>query len=220
MNEVQTKMAAYTRLLAERFKHIRSITEVKELDMLIRTEIHKEQSEDPSRGFYTLLDEKVLGPDGEARMSYMMSSILMHTVGGRQRHNAEATGDPPHVPTNTPLTQEEKKLRNQERNEARKLRKAAAKAKADPKKKPAPAADPKASDPKAGQKRKGGGSKQTTYPSAEHAKLVEMSKEPQNNRVCRFWNASTGCTDADCSFINKCMKCGSTAHGLFHCPDR
>ena len=92
--------------------------------------------------------------------------------------------------------------------------------KAEPKKKATPATDPKASDPKARQKRKGSGSKQTTYPSAEHAKLVELSKEHQNKRVCRFFNASTSCTDDECSFINKCMKCGSTAHGYSQCPER
>ena len=67
MQEVETKMAVYIRLLAERFKHIRSITEVKELDLLIRTEIHKAQSEDPSEGFYKLLDEKVLKAEKEVK---------------------------------------------------------------------------------------------------------------------------------------------------------
>jgi hypothetical protein len=132
IKEVETKMVVYIRLLSERFKNIRSITEVKELDLLIRTEIHKKQSEDPSKQFYSLLDDKVLGPTGEARMSYMMSSILMHTVEGRKRQIDEAFGDSP-APTNVPLTDDQKKLRNKERREAKKLRKAEPKAKADPK---------------------------------------------------------------------------------------
>ena len=207
MQEVETKMAVYIRLLAERFKHIRSITEVKELDLLIRTEIHKEQSEDPSKGFYKLLDAKVMGPTGEARMSYMMSSILMHTVGGRKRQIDEATGGTP-GPTNSPLTDEQKKLRNKEKSDARKVRKQNAKN-----------GDPRNADGKnnGDPKRKPPMGQQQKYPAAEHKQLLAWSKDPKNYRLCRHFNASTGCKDADCQFIAKCMKCGDTAHGAFLC---
>ena len=139
-----------------------------------------------------------------------MSSILLHTVGGRKRQVDEVTGTIAKPPA-SPLTDEQRKLRNKAKNEAKKVRKQNAK-KGDPKNGEGKAnGDPKRKPPM-GQQQK--------YPVAGHKQLLAWSKDPKNFRLCRHFNSSTNCKDADCQFLAKCMKCGDTAHGAFLCKRR
>ncbi len=56
-------------------------------------------------------------------------------------------------------------------------------------------------------------------PEAEWKSIQEFGTTRGGEKICTFWNCTSGCAHANCKFQHWCVKCGSKTHGLQECMD-